>query len=66
MEFDFRLKRQIQMCVEAETWEADLSVSGADKRRNAIAVEEMEDDIRFLFWLKHSWTLNNLKKQHAL
>ena len=54
------------MCVEAETWEADLSVSGADKRRNAIAVEEMEDDIRFLFWLKHSWTLNNLKKQTAL
>lgn len=26
--FDFKQKRQVQMCVEAETWEADLSVSG--------------------------------------
>lgn len=26
--FDLKQKRQVQMCVEAETWEADLSVSG--------------------------------------
>lgn len=32
-----------------------------------IAAEEMEDDIRVLFWVKHSCTLNNvLKKEQAL
>lgn len=38
----------------------------SDKRRNVIAVKEMEDDIRVLFWLKHSCTLNNLKKKNTL
>lgn len=41
---------------------------GSDKSRNVIAVKR--DDIRVLFWLKHSCTLNNFffffLKEHAL
>lgn len=50
----FDLKQKGQMCVEAEAWRAGLS--GSDKRRNVIVVKEIGDDIRFLFWLKHSCT----------